>query len=207
MDRQQRQSRRPVRVLLIGVISLSVAGFMLSATIRAADAPPPAGTQKTKAAASTSRPTTRSAKDMSPEEMLSQMLKPQSPGQRPLSPLPAVKTGVVDKRSGAGAVAPAAPSVNVLREGTILIDRLGRLTKSADGNQTEFAFESDGTALQDPPVVILPNLKLMQLEDAVNANTTRELRFRVSGTVTEYRGRNYILLDKAVVVPEMLEKY
>jgi hypothetical protein len=193
---------------LIGVISLSVAGFMLSATIRAADAPPPAaGTQKTKAAASTSRPTTRSAKDMSPEEMLSQMLKPQSPGQRPLSPLPAVKTGVVDKRSGAGAVAPAAPSVNVLREGTILIDRLGRLTKSADGNQTEFAFESDGTALQDPPVVILPNLKLMQLEDAVNANTTRELRFRVSGTVTEYRGRNYILLDKAVVVPEMLEKY
>ncbi len=137
---------------------------------------------------------------------MSQMLKPQAPGSRPLSPLPEVASGGPDKTSGAGAVAPAAPVVNVLREGTFLVDRVGRLNRSADASQAELVFESDGTALQDPPLVIIPNLKLMQIEDAA-ANSTRDLRFRVSGMVTEYRGRNYVLLEKAVVVPEILEKF
>jgi hypothetical protein len=139
--------------------------------------------------------------------MLSQMLKPaQQTGQRPLAPLPEVSTGGPDKKSGAGAVAPAAPVVNVLREGTFLVDRIDRLTRSADGSQAEFTFDSDGTALQDPPVVIIPNLKLQQMEDAVT-NAIKDPRFRVSGMVTEYRGRNYILLEKVVVMPDILEKF
>jgi hypothetical protein len=107
----------------------------------------------------------------------------------------------------AGLSVPAAPVVTVLREGTFLVDRVGRLSRSKDGSQAEFAFDSDGTALQDPPVVIIPNLKLQQMEDAVGGNTIRDLRFRVSGMVTEYRGRNYILLEKVVVVPDILEKF
>jgi hypothetical protein len=139
--------------------------------------------------------------------MLSQMLKaPQQTGNRPLAPLPAPSVGAVDRTSGPGAVAPSAPVVNLLREGTFLVDRVGRLSRNADGSQAEFSFESDGTAMQDPPVVIVPNLKLMQMEDAV-ANNPRDLRFRVSGSVTEYRGRNYILLEKVVVVPEILDKF
>lgn len=159
--------------------------------------------------AATTSPTTRPTKDLSAEEMLSQMLKPQPPGgsTRPLSPLPEVASGAApDKTSGPGAVAPTAPVVTVLREGTFLVDRVGRLGRGADGGQPEFVFESDGTALQDPPVVIIPNLKLMQIEDAA-ANSTRDLRFRISGMVTEYRGRNYVLLEKVVVVPEVLERF
>lgn len=144
---------------------------------------------------------------MSTDELLSQMLKaPQQAGNRPLTPLPSPSVGGADRTSGAGAVAPSAPVVNVLREGTFLVDRTGRLSRSSDGSQAEFTFESDGTSLQDPPVVIVPNLKLMQMEDAV-ANNPRDLRFRVSGSVTEYRGRNYILLEKVVVVPEILDKF
>lgn len=156
-------------------------------------------------------PATKPSKELSADEMLNQMLK--SPeksgggGARPLAPLPDVKGGGPDKTSGKGAVAPSAPVVNVLREGTFLVDRLGRLSRSKDGSQAEFVFESDGTSLQDPPVLILPNLKLMQMEDATTGNSIRDLRFRVSGTVTEYRGRNYILLDKVVVVPEILDRF
>jgi hypothetical protein len=29
----------------------------------------------------------------------------------------------------------------------------------------------------------------------------------VSGMVTEYRGRNYILLEKVVVIPDILDKF
>jgi hypothetical protein len=151
---------------------------------------------------------TRPTRELSAEDMLSQMLKPPASagGSRPLPPLPESAGGGPDKTSGRGAVAPAAPVVNVLREGTFLVDRVGRIERSADGSRAEFVFESDGTALQDPPVVIVPNLKLMQMEDAA-ANSTRDLRFRVSGMVTEYRGRNYVLLEKVVVVPEVLERF
>lgn len=188
------------------------------------DAPKPAAKREARPAAS-SRPATRAkqkpggradgsdapstkpTRELSAEEMLSQMLKrPTAGGNRPLPPLPESATGGADKTSGGGAVAPDAPVVNVLREGTFLVDRVGRIERSSDGSQAEFVFESDGTALQDPPVVIIPNLKLMQMEDAA-ANSTRDLRFRVSGMVTEYRGRNYVLLEKVVVVPEVLERF
>jgi hypothetical protein len=49
--------------------------------------------------------------------------------------------------------------------------------------------------MQDPPVVILPNLSLMKMETAT-AGMSRDLRFRITGEVTEYRGRNYVLLRK-----------
>jgi hypothetical protein len=111
-----------------------------------------------------------------------------------------------DATSGAGAVAPGAPSTTVLREGTSLIDRTGRLTHSADGQQAEFTFDADGQAMHDPPVIILPNLKLMQMESAVGGSN-RDLRFRITGMVTEYRSRNYILLEKVVVVPDVTQQF
>src|SRR3712207_7469706 len=61
---------------------------------------------------------------------------------------------------------------------------------------------SDGSALRDPPVVVLPNLKLMTMENATTTGNNRDLRFRVTGMVTEYKGRNYLLVEKVVVVPE-----
>jgi hypothetical protein len=118
-----------------------------------------------------------------------------------LQPLPA-DTPVVDATSGAGAVAPAAPNVKLVREGTYVVDRVGRLRKSDDGLHQELVFDSDGVAMQDPPMVILQNLTLMQMENATV--TSRDRKFRVTGMVTEYRGRNCILLDKAVPVAEQL---
>lgn len=132
------------------------------------------------------------------EERLNQMLQPPAGGAaRPLQPT----TSPSIDRTSASAVAPGAPAVTVLREGTFLVDRTGRLSRGSDPQSWEFAFEADGKTMRDPPVVILPNLKLMAMVDAVK-NANRDLRFRITGMVTEFNGRNYVLLEKVLVVPE-----
>ena len=101
---------------------------------------------------------------------------------------------------------PNAPAVPTLREGTLVIDRQGRLSRSPDGSNAEFIFEADGKAMRDPPMVVVPSLKLTMMENA-NAGSNRDLRFRVTGTVTEYRGRNHILLEKVTVVPDVTQQF
>lgn len=142
-----------------------------------------------------STPTTKPAQEVLKGMLTTQPRNEGKPVNVPGSP------HATDARSGKGATAPAAPVVNVLREGTYIVDRTGRLIRGADGQQWEFTFDADGKTMQDPPVVVLPNLKLMGMEAAMQGNS-RNLRFRITGMVTEYRSRNYILLEKAVVVPE-----
>ncbi len=140
-------------------------------------------------------PTTKPA---SPEQILNNMLKPAPQVGKPLSTTRQVQS---DATSGGGAVAPGAPVVRLRREGSYLVDATGRLTRSADGQQKEFVFESDGKTMKDPPVIILPNLWLMTMEQAAKG-ASRDLRFRVTGMLTEYNGRNYVLLEKVVVLPD-----
>ena len=148
-------------------------------------------------------PTTRPSA-LPAEQMLSDMLKPAGAEAKPLQPVS--EAPATDATSGAGAVAPAAAPQTVLREGTFIVDRVGRLAHSADGTSMEFVFDADARAMQDPPVVVLPNLKLMAMENAVSSSS-RDLKFRITGMVTEYRGRNYILLEKVVVVPDVNQQF
>jgi hypothetical protein len=111
---------------------------------------------------------------------------------------------MVDNTSGAAAVAPNAPTMPLLREGTFLVDRTGRLGRSVDG-LPEYRFDSDGRALRDPPVLILANTKLMQMEEE-NKRSNRDLRFRITGVLTEYRGRNGVLIEKVVVIPDIVQQ-
>lgn len=147
--------------------------------------------------AQTTQPST-SSRGATAEQMLDQMLKPSAGASRSL---PAVPDAPVVDTGSKSAVSGTGSTMSLLREGTFVVDRTGRLTRSPDGQQMEFAFDSDGKNLKDPPVVILPNLKLMQMETATAGNS-RDLRFRITGMVTEYRGRNYVLLEKVVVVPD-----
>jgi hypothetical protein len=158
------------------------------------------------ASAQTTQPTQPSA-TMPAEQKLDEMLRPppgSSSGARPLQPQPGPTP--IDVTTGAAAVAPGATTMPVIREGSFLVDRMGRLTRSADGLNWEFTFESDGRAMQDPPVVLLPNLKLMAMEQAVKSSN-RDLKFRITGMVTEYNGRNYVLLEKVVVPPDSTQQF
>lgn len=155
-------------------------------------------------------PTSAPASSPSPsaDEVLGRMLKPRRVGQQ--QELIVNEAPAADRTSGEGAVKPNAPVLTVMREGTPIVNRVGRLTlPGAAGNnaaQAEFTFEADGAALRDPPLIVLPNLKLMAMEEAVRGQA-RDLRFRVSGIVTEYRGRNYVLLEKVTVVQDITQQF
>jgi hypothetical protein len=158
--------------------------------------------EQTAAAAMT--PTSRPASTTMPaDQLLQQMLRPAgTPAARPLTPVENLPTF---NQTAGRVMPPAPPSPTLIREGDYIRDRVGRLNRTVDG-QFEFVFDSDGQALQDPPVLILPNLKLMQMESAVTSGN-RDLKFRITGQVTEYKGHNYILIDKAVVPPDPTQSF
>jgi hypothetical protein len=187
--------RRLVCLIALMTVEMTVAQF-------AGAQPKPAAP----AAAPATQPTTRPAatRPLPPGQLLDSLLKPPSAVGQPLQPIQ--EGPVMDKTSGAGAVAPGAPQLNLMREGSYVVDRTGRLTRNADGSGAELTFDADGKALRDPPMVILPNLKLVQMENAV-AGSARDVRFKVTGMVTEYKGRNYILLEKVVVVPDVTQQF
>jgi hypothetical protein len=151
----------------------------------------------------TTRPAPRGANAPPADQLLNSMLKPPQDSGRVLQPLP--DPPKVDAGTGK-VVAPIAPQPTVMREGSYVVDRVGRLTKTADGQQWEVTFEADGRALQDPPMLILPNLKLAAMEQAVSSNS-RDLRFRITGMVTEYKGKNYILLEKVLAIPDQAQQF
>lgn len=125
------------------------------------------------------------------------MLKQLLSGSRPKPAIDPVQYPP-NKSTDLMATRPAAMPTGLIREGTYLVDRVGRLSRTTEG-QAELTLESDGSGLKDPPLVILPNLKLMQMETAIRTSS-RDLKFRVTGMITEYNGRNHILLEKMVVV-------
>jgi hypothetical protein len=88
-----------------------------------------------------------------------------------------------------------------IAEGSFFPEREGRLQRTKDGRKIQFVFEQDGKQMGVP---ILPNLELMRLENAVEESGWG-LRFRASGWITEYLGKNYILLDHASRVNEKSE--
>lgn len=144
-----------------------------------------------------------SIKNLSGDQAIDQMLKPPQNASKQLTPAP--DRQAIDKTSGSGAVKPDAPRVALKREGEYVWNREARLTHTSTG-QTELTFDSDGKALRDPPMLILPNQLLQQMEEQVSS-AGKDLKYRVSGMVTEYRGRNYILLVRAVVIPDITQQF
>ena len=131
------------------------------------------------------------------------MLQPTTRPAEPLKPLPDEPVPA-DITGGPNAIVPNATTQPLVREGSMLLDRIGRLTRGADGKTWELALDSDGRAMSDPPLILLPNKKLSQLEDLVN-NSYRDMRIRVSGEVTEYRGRNFLLLQRWAQVADVAQ--
>ena len=173
---------------------MSAAALAAVALAEPADTPPTTGQ-----AAAQQQPA-----DPPSEQLLNSMLKTPAAASKALTPT--IDAPQVDKKGGVGALAPNAPMAGLQREGTFIFDRVGRLTRTGDAAQAEFTFEADGKNMHDPPVIILPNLKLMTMEDAVKV-TNRDLRFRVTGMLTEYRGRNYLLIEKVLVPPETHQQF
>jgi hypothetical protein len=78
-----------------------------------------------------------------------------------------------------------------LREGTELTDQAGRFRQEGDG--AIFVSESDHE------LVALPNLNLERVVRTLKGSDEAEsIRWHVNGVVTEFNGRNYLLIQRAV---------
>lgn len=98
-------------------------------------------------------------------------------------------------------VAPASegniPSTTRLREGTRLTDRMGHFRQNGDA--LTFVDE-DGRELGG-----LPNLSLERIIRMLKAVEEPEsVKWSVSGTVTEFSGRNFLLVSRAVYKAALL---
>jgi hypothetical protein len=147
------------------------------------------------------QPTTAKVSGISSDQMMNHLLEQPQSGAQPLRNV-ITTAPASDATTGHAAVAPAAPVLKTKREGTYLSSRIGRLNHSPDGQQATLTFDADGKTMQDPPVIIMPNLKLSAMEGAVVGRAS-DVHFRISGTLSEYKGRNYILLDKAVAIADV----
>jgi hypothetical protein len=78
-----------------------------------------------------------------------------------------------------------------LREGTEILDQLGYFKVVGD----RVVFFTDKGA---QPLVGLENLNLERIARTV-ANNPQQLEWKVSGTITEFRGNNFILIDRAIL--------
>lgn len=107
-----------------------------------------------------------------------------NPTTRPSSVLEPVKEGTTQ---------PAAPEAQY-REGTFLIDQIGRLTHNKKGEPI-FTFEKDGRTQQ---LTLMANSNLARMEDAA-ASAGGSQAFKITGMMTEYRGKNYLLVDRVVM--------
>ena len=122
------------------------------------------------------------------ERMLNEMLNP-----APTAVPPTTRPGQAQVLEPSGYV-PKSNNSQLLREGTDVIARAGHLKKSPEGRYPLFVFDQQPNLSPIQPMLVLPNLQLMSMEDAAS-ETRQNLKFTVSGIITEYRAKNYILLE------------
>jgi len=88
--------------------------------------------------------------------------------------------------------APGQPRPELRREGELVVNRRGRLTRSGDGVHSMFVFESDSRDNPEPPMMLMPCQLLQNMEDLV-ADRGDRIVFIITGQVFTYRGANYML--------------
>ena len=80
-----------------------------------------------------------------------------------------------------------------LREGSFIWNRAGRLLFNQPLHEWIFVFQADGPGLSEPPLVLLP-CRLLQRMETRSARVGTEIKFRVSGKITQFKGRNYLFI-------------
>lgn len=121
--------------------------------------------------------------------------------------IPPVRQGVT-RREVRTTIAEGAIPDNALRpvdrkllpDGSRIVDRAGRLTR--DGDYLTFTFESRGEGPIEIPLRLLPN-RLLEDMEMIAEGGRKSVVFVVSGEVTEYRGVNYLMLQKLLIRPEL----
>ncbi len=108
---------------------------------------------------------------------------------RPTTPAPAVSPPA--NQPQAPADTQATTGTKLLREGTFLTARRGRVARGVTG-ELLFTFDADAQGRSDGPMVLLPCMNLAGMEKILD-RAGESVTFTLSGQVFVYKGRNYIL--------------
>lgn len=109
--------------------------------------------------------------------------------------------GQIDSSRNRGSFSRGGKTRSDLKESAMIVDRVGRLVYDPDEQMWMFAFESDASHLTEAPIALLP-CQLLEVMEKRTYQSTRRVKFRISGRVTKYQNRNYLLLRKLLLVFE-----
>jgi len=130
----------------------------------------------------------------SSEDILNQLLK-----DKPGKPIIPEIESVQDVPVKAPSVAPAPKEKTLpVGRGNMVVDRIVTLLPAGVGKWMQVSFVSDNT-LREPPMRLLPCTKLTQAEALAVSGAGKSVRLRVTGEITVYKGRRYLLLRKLLV--------
>jgi hypothetical protein len=98
-------------------------------------------------------------------------------------------------------VAPNAPEVKEVTPGfeDLVKERVGRLVKDIRTGAEIIVFDGDGKRMLDQPMGLIPCKFLEVMEDASEFGM-KPVKFKVSGQITPYRGKNFLLLRSVSIV-------
>jgi hypothetical protein len=163
---------------------------------------PPATQPETPRPPSATMPTTKSASTMPSAESVLENLINDKPNQPRALPAPAPAATSPNLVPAIQASAPNEPKAIRRREGDYIERKTGRLVRDDKTGSYLFAFDSDGKQMYDPPINLLPCLKLMSMEES-SEKGARTIKFKISGEVTEFHGQNYLLLRDVLIVRDL----
>ncbi len=195
--------KRAVAAMVIGIATATAGAQMSMDAPPAAPATQPAAPEAAPPAP-TSAPAQTAPAQPSAANVLENLLKDKPDN------IPSSHTAVPAPAGGATATAvPALPNVtpatinsNRLREGQVVYQRTGRLAKDEKTGNWYFTFDADNNNMMDPPMQLIPSRFLMAMEDAT-VNGTQPLRFKVTGQVTEYRGKNFLWVQQMEILRDV----
>lgn len=91
----------------------------------------------------------------------------------------------------AGPTIPTVPPEKLLREGSMITSRRGRMIRQPDGDWA-LTFDADAAGKSEPALLLLPCMNLQAME-RVAERGGEAATMSVSGIVTTYKSRNYLL--------------
>lgn len=103
---------------------------------------------------------------------------------------------IIDKLSNRRIVRPENLTSSMeLKQDSILANRAGFIKKRTDGKKV-FVFDGVGRNVPKVSIDLLP-CEILELAEKKQTREPERIRFRISGIVTKYKGRYYLLLQQA----------
>jgi hypothetical protein len=148
----------------------------------------PAATQP----APTSQSTTQTSRRPEQMEIIQNLLR----SQRSKLILPTDPQAPGDQEVTSTQPATDARGAPLLVDGTLLVERPGRLLRKDE--KAQFAFYADGPGPKLRTMEILPNRLLEAMQHEARADRADSVEFVISGEVTRFGDENYLLLRKVI---------